>query len=174
MLTSEYLVFADLETANEDNYKALGYTIERVGDEPHLFENGIDTKLIPETWVKVVGCVLVDCNVTHVENEIPLLEDTIAYEGCFDTIGDFLDFISGFRVRYVYFHNLRYDDSYIESMVLNAKGYTTPNGTLIRITDRIMGDMGRLYEVRYAFGEGKKSHVIKFRDSAKIYNMTLN
>lgn len=167
----KYLAFCDTETTNTKDFEAEGVDIRKVGTELHVFRDGVDTEELPEVRIKCISLVLYDCDNTYVENGVVLLKNEPVFEAVYTDMDEFWCKMSEISIQYMYFHNLKFDESYFANPMLN-NGMDLSNGWHVEPMekDRAMSDMGKLYSMSYLLTKGKRHRIIKMRDSAKIYN----
>lgn len=169
------LAFADTETSVLED---LEQDIRQVGNELHVFEDGEDTGVLPEVYVKCISLVICTDSDAEIDGHgIPIMSDKPIFKAVYTSLDEFWCKLCEVPVKYLYFHNLKFDESYFANPLLAHGEISLSNGWKLNIREdtRSMSDKGKLYEITYDLsGPKKKDHrTIKMRDSAKIYNMSL-
>ena len=159
------LAFADFETAHElDIEHDLGMTTGIVGNELHLFRDGEDTGMIPETYVKCGGVIVVDKN-------------GASHEFMTHSVQELLSVLRENEVDRCYFHNLKFDEMFISSVIMRAGGSVDiGEGWTAEVTKRLMGRRGVLYSTTIRFKgprdpakHRRPTHSVQLWDSAKVW-----
>lgn len=161
--------FADFETTHAGDIKAdTGMVATVVGNTVHLYKDGKDTKQIPEVHVKCGGLIVVQ-------------PDRSKKEIMTHTVKEMLTELRDNNVDRCYYHNLRFDESYITSEIMQCGGiYDLGDGWDAVVSSRLMGRQGVLYSTHLSFigPRDPRTHRHMHRacvlmDSAKIWNTPL-
>lgn len=168
--------FADFETTHIGDLEAQGIDCRVVGNEVHIFEEGIDTKRKPQVSVKC-GAMVVwdrerdsDIDVTGLDSP----EDMILAWGDMD-------------LERVYFHNAKFDSSYLLAWFLSHPGlkkikagqYVKCKSQRVWLGHIIKGKQGMVYSIKFKIegprSEGKPPWIrtVEVWDSAKIWKNSL-
>ncbi len=152
--------YGDLETAHMLDLLDKGIEPRIVGNEVHDQHGNV-----VGVWVKCCGLII--------------KENGQVSEYMLHSIEELLQTLYDHRVDRVYFHNLKFDDSFIASYTKNDE--IQLNGCTCRSTSRLMTDKNVLYSDVLEF-EGVKrdkkrhrytKHVCQLWDSAKIWASSL-
>lgn len=160
--------FADFETTTALDIKAeTGYDVRMDGVMAHMFDSEGNDMGIPTVRVKCAGMLV----------RFP----DGSRNGCVvDSVEELMEKVVEWKVDRLYFHNLRFDDSFIGG-VLQSEGIDLQDGWHVKSRSRLMSDMGAVYSDTLEF-KGKKDpkshrpkkHVCDVWDSAKIFASTLS
>ena len=173
----EKVAFCDFETYHIKDMEHDGVDVRITKQGPRLFENGVNTDLPPEVWVKG-GAMVVWTRPDDSTEEV----------GGIRTVEDMLVKLWEKRAERAYFHNSRFDCSYIIDYIKKTGKETSKGiyiGTKAGETDlriylgKVMqGKMGNLYSVniRFQWAEDNVScsYSLPIWDSAKIWRMKLD
>ena len=148
--------YSDLETAHHLDLKAKGVMPEIVGNEVHdQYGN------IPEVRVKCAGLIVKDT------------EDNVK-EFMYHSVEELLQALVDNRVDRCYFHNLKFDDSYIASYMRDDDVQLA--GWKVHCKRRVINEMGAVYSdvLEFLGPRNEKTHrPVKHKceiwDSAKIW-----
>lgn len=159
--------YADFETTNHlDIEHETGFRCERVGTEVHMVDRDGNDHGIPTVKVKCAGLLV----------RFP----DGSRNGCVvDSLDEFFEKLLEWKVDRCYFHNLKFDDSFIGSY-LKDDWTAMVGGWNIRSKSRLMSDMGVVYSDVLEF-KGKKDpvshrpgkHKCELWDSHKIWSNQL-
>ena len=160
------IAYADFETYNANDIKAeTGCDVRLVGNEAHIFTPDGKDMGFPRVKVKCAGIIV-------------KFEDGSRNGGVFGSIEEMLSKVLEWRVDRMYFHNLRFDDSFIGSLIQDREiqlGEWT-----VRTERRLINDMGQVYSDRLVFTgprdktkHRREKHVCDIWDSAKIFAQSL-
>lgn len=154
--------YADFETTNKLDIKAeTGYDVVVDGNDVVLMDDDGNIVGVPEVRVKCAGLLV----------RFP----DGSKNGCVvDTVEELLEKVVEWKVDRLYFHNLKFDDSYI-GCVLQDREVVLGEWT-VKASKRLMNDRGMVYSDTIEFIGGrnskthrKKKHVCDIWDSAKIW-----
>ena len=103
------IAFADFETSNSNDIKEeTGCDVRIVGNEAHMFDTEGKDMGFPRVRVKCAGILV-------------RFQDGSRNGGVFESIEEMLGKVLEWRVDRMYFHNLRFDDSFIGSLIQDGK-----------------------------------------------------
>lgn len=156
--------YADLETTNYLDLESEGYELRVIGNELFVFRDGVNCGA-PKVSVKCAGLIVK----TH-EGE--------CIERMYHTVRELLEGLLEFKVDRCYFHNLKFDDSFVASYMRNE--VIDLGAWSVKSIKRTINNKGMVYEdlLEYTGPRDEKKHRSpKHRcalwDSAKIWNTTL-
>lgn len=157
------IAFADFETSNSNDIKEeTGCDVRIVGNEAHMFDAEGKDMGFPRVRVKCAGILV-------------RFQDGSRNGGVFESIEEMLGKVLEWRVDRMYFHNLRFDDSFIGSLIQDGK-LDLGNGWSVSTKSRLINDMGQVYSdvlvftgPRDAKTHRRVRHVCNIWDSAKIW-----
>lgn len=159
--------YADFETTNHlDIERDTGYKVVLDGNKAVLMDDDGNIVGVPEVKVKCAGLLV----------RFP----DGSRNGCVvDSVEELLAKVLEWKVDRLYFHNLKFDDSYIGS-VLQDREVVLGEWT-VKTSKRLMNDRGMVYSDTIEFIGGrdskthrKKKHVCDIWDSAKIWASSLS
>lgn len=158
--------YADFETSTSMDIEAeTGFKVRMEGNTAHMFDSEGNDMGIPRVRVKCAGLLVRFPDGTR--------------NGCVvETVEELLAKLLEWKVERCYFHNLRFDDSFI-GCVLQDDGVRIGDWT-VTSRKRLMNDMGAVYSDTIEF-KGKKDpvshrpakHRCDLWDSAKIFPSSL-
>lgn len=134
------LGFADFETTHAGDINALTGLVPTVtGNTVHLYDGEKDTGIIPEVYVKCGGLIVVQ-------------PDRSSKEYMIHSVKEMLTMFFEQHVDRCYYHNMRFDESYISSEIMRHGGtIDLDNGWDAVIRERLMGRQGVLYSTTIWF-----------------------
>ena len=163
----DVIAFADFETYHIKDLEADGLDVRVVGRTPRIFENGVNTGEIPQTSVKC-ACMVTDD-----------LKTGERWEDSYECIEDFLIGLIERDVERCYFHNLRFDQSFIQWM-FEMEGTIRLGDWQLTGIRNLMGRQGVLYSSVLTFvgPRDETSHrrvkrKVTLWDSLKVWNSDL-
>lgn len=152
------IAYADFETEHVLDLRARGQDPYIKGNEVFIDdEDGMPVH--PEIGIKCFGIIVVPGDGSDAE------------EITGRTIPEFLQVLVEKKVQRCYFHNLRFDDSFIASWMRDDAHEIA--GWRCQSIERIINEMGVVYADKIGYVKGSKTHVCDLWDSMKIWNTPL-
>lgn len=147
------IAYADFETEHIGDLSARGIDVEIIGTEVFTLDGDV-----PTVGVKCCGIIVKDRNGKVTEHMV-------------HSVIELLQKLADERVDRCYFHNLKFDDSFIASWMKNDT--IQLEGCTVRSRRRLINDMGSVYAdtLEYAGLKGRhgKPFICELWDSAKIW-----
>lgn len=155
VISDKVVGYADFETVTKEWYEANGYQFYKT-DDYYISKDGVTERF--HAHIRIACVRIVDYKDGH------------EYRFCFTDMNSFLTCLRDYRVDLCYFHNLRFDGSYIVSHLQNVDdSLLDKSGLTTSITEQ---HVWMNIVLRYKLPD-HKTHKCVFWDSAKIYNMKL-
>lgn len=145
--------YADFETEHILDLRARGIDAYIKGNE--VFYDTPEGPKVPEIGIKCAAIII-----TTPKGGVTELTAR--------TMPEFLGILAEHSVDRCYFHNLKFDDSFVASWM--GDGFMpVDGGWTVRTAGRLLNDMGQVYADKLGFMKGAKVHVCELWDSMKIW-----